>query len=105
MAAPVGMAAACPHAKIFTADAMTFSLNPELGMLPDCLIQMALNCVFIPLLMLMTVTLNNIETNQDVKYKHITYGTGTGKTFLDETAFVAEDTLSDFEFGQAYTNW
>jgi len=55
--------------------------------------------------MLMTVTLNNIETNQGVKYKHITYGAGAGKTFLDETAFVAEDTLSDFEFGQAYTNW
>jgi len=40
-----------------------------------------------------------------VKYKHITYRTGAGKTFLDGTAFVAEVTLSDFEFSQAYTIW
>jgi len=65
---------------------------------------MALNHVFIPLSMLTTATLNNIETNQDVKYKHITYGTGTGKTFLDETAFVAEDTLSNLKFSQVYMN-
>ena len=38
-------------------------------------------------------------------YKCITYSSGVGKKFLDETAFVAEDSLSDFEFGQAYTNW
>jgi len=45
MAAPAGMVAASPHAKIFTADAATFSLDPELGTLPDCLIQMALNWI------------------------------------------------------------
>ena len=78
MAAHVSMVAASPYTKIFTADAATFSLDPEPGALPDCLIQMALNCVFIPLSMLMTVTLNNIETNQDMKYKHITYGSGAG---------------------------
>jgi len=60
MAAPVGMVVASQHAKIFTAAAMTFSLDPELGTLPDCLSQMALNHVFIPLSMLMTVSLNNI---------------------------------------------
>jgi|SRR5882724_7957421 len=38
-------------------------------------------------------------------YKHITYGSGAGKTFLDETAFVTEDALSDLKFGQACTNW
>ena len=54
--------------------------------------------------MLTTVALNKIETNQDMKYKHITYSSGAGKTFLDEAAFLAEDDLSDFEFGQAYTN-
>ena len=47
----------------------------------------------------------NIKTNQYVKYKCITYGSGAGKTFLDEAAFPTEDELSDFEFGQAYTNW
>jgi len=40
-----------------------------------------------------------------VKYEFITYGSGAGKTFLDETAFVAKDKLSNFKFGQAYTNW
>jgi len=55
--------------------------------------------------MLTTVTLNNIETNQDMKYKCLTYGSGIGKTFLDKSSFPSEDQLSDFEFGQAYTNW
>ena len=105
MAATLNMAAASSHAKIFAADAVTFSLDPEPYALPDSLIQMALNCIFIPLSILTTVTLNNIETNQDVKYKHITYSSGAGKTFLDKTAFVAEDKLSNFEFGQACTNW
>src|SRR5882724_7026401 len=66
---------------------------------------MALNCVFIPLSMLTTVTLNNIETNQDMKYKRLTYGSGIRKTFLDESSFPSEDHLIDFKFSQAYTNW
>jgi len=70
--------------KVFMADVATFSLDPEPGALPDCLIQMALNHIFIPLSMLRTVSLNNIKTNQDMKYIHITYGSGAGKTFLDE---------------------
>ena len=55
--------------------------------------------------MLTTVTLNNIETNQDVKYKCLTYGSGVGKTFWDNSCFPSEDQLSDFEFSQAYTHW
>jgi len=55
--------------------------------------------------MLTTVTLNNIETNQDMKYKHLTYGSGIGKTFLDKSSFPSEDQLSNFKFSQAYTNW
>ena len=45
------------------------------------------------------IVLNNMETNQDVKYKQLTYGSGISKTFLDETSFPTEDKLSDFEFG------
>src|SRR5882724_5314558 len=67
--------------------------------------QMALNLIFIPLSMLTMLKLNNIEMNQDMKYKHITYGSGARKTFLDEAAFPTEDKLSNFEFGQAYRNW
>jgi len=59
-AAPSNMAVASPHTKVFTADAMTFSLDPELGTLNDCLIQITLNCVFIPL------SLNNIEKKNKV---------------------------------------
>jgi|SRR5882724_10271003 len=53
--------------------------------------------------MLTTDSLNRIETNQ-LKYKHITFNSGTSKTFLDEAMFSSEDTLSDFGFDQAYTN-
>ena len=55
--------------------------------------------------MLMTITHNNIETHQGVKYKWITYGSGIGKTFLDKTSVPTEDQLNDFKFSQAYTNW
>jgi len=61
-----------PLAKVFTVEAAPFSLDPDPSALPDCLVQMAINHVFIPLSMLTTVALNNIETNQDVKYKWIT---------------------------------
>jgi len=86
------------------AETATFVLNSDPAALPDCLIQMALNKVFIPLTMLMTASLNRIENN-DIKYKHINYGMGAGKTFLDEACFSLEDDLNDFKFGQAYTNW
>src|SRR5882724_11442544 len=65
---------------------------------------MALNKVFIPLSMLMTASLNRIEHN-NMKYKHINYGSGAGKTFLDAMCFSAKDELNELEFGQAYTNW
>jgi len=32
-------------------------------------------------------------------------GSGIIKTFLNETSFPTEDQLSNFKFGQAYTNW
>jgi len=41
--APSGQPSASPLAKTFTADVTIFSLKPEPGALPDCLIQMALN--------------------------------------------------------------
>jgi len=40
-----------------------------------------------------------------MKYKQLTYGSGIGKTFLNEASFPVEDQLTDFEFNQAYTNW
>jgi len=55
--------------------------------------------------MLTTNLLNRIEMNQNVKYKCINYGSGTGNHFLDKASFAPEDDLNDFEFGKAYTNW
>ena len=43
-------------------------------------------------------SLNRIKTNQDVKYKHISYGSDSGKNYL------SEDHLNDSEFNQAYMN-
>ena len=93
-----------PPSKVFMAQTAIFSLDSDPGALLDCLVQMALNKIFIPLSMLTMSSLNRIEHN-DVKYKHLNYGSGAGKTFLDDSSFPAEDELNDFEFGQAYTNW
>ena len=60
-AAPVD---SLPLSKVFTVEAASFSLEPEPSALPDCLIQMAAKHVFIPLSMLTTVVLNDIETNK-----------------------------------------
>jgi len=82
--------------KVFMVDSATLVLNLDPGTLPDALLQMAVNKIFIPLPMLTTCALNWIKMNQDVKYKHLTYGPGMGKTFLDESSFSSEDKLSDF---------
>jgi len=65
---------------------------------------MALNSMFIQLSMLIMASFNRIGHN-NVKYKHINYGSGAGKTFLDDLSFTSEDELNYFEFGQAYKNW
>jgi len=91
--------------KIFTAKMAIFILYSDPSALPDMLLQMVLNKVFIPLSMLMTSALNRIEINQNVKYKCLTYSPGIGKSFLDNAAFCSEDNLSDFEFSKAYTYW
>jgi len=54
--------------------------------------------------MLTTIALNNIEMNQNMKYKKLAYRLGHWQTFLDNVSFPSEDQLSDFEFFQAYTN-
>ena len=74
-------------------DTAMFSLDVHPGVLPDFLIQMTLNKVFIPLSMLTIDSLNRIKMNQDVNYKHISYGSGLGKIFLNETCFPSEDDL------------
>src|SRR5882724_4985314 len=53
-----------PLFKIFTAESASFALEPKPGMLPNCLVNMALNWGFIHLSMLVTDSMNRIETNQ-----------------------------------------
>jgi len=91
--------------KVFTADAEVFSPDFNPSACPDCLVHMVLQKIFIPLSMLMTSSLSRIETNQNVKFKHILYGLGAGKFFLDESCFPMDDDLNNFEFNQVYANW
>jgi len=60
--------ATLPPEKVFMAETATFVLNSDPAALPDCLIQMALNKVFIPLSMLKNTSLNKIEHNE-AKFK------------------------------------
>ena len=55
--------------------------------------------------MLMTSSLNCIKMNQNIKYKHVSYRAGMGKSFLDKACFSFEDKLNGFKLMQAYTNW
>jgi len=57
-----------PLSKVFTVESATFSLDSDPGALPDCLVQMSLNKVFIPLSMLNTACLTKVEHNE-VKLK------------------------------------
>jgi len=66
-----------PLSKVFTVKSATFSLDLDPGALPDCLIQMALNKIFIPLSMLTTASLNKIEHNE-AKFKQVIMVLGPG---------------------------
>ena len=65
---PLPVAAPMPPSKVFTAESTTFSLDSDPSTLPDCLFQMVLNKVFIPLSMLTTTSLIKIEHNE-AKFK------------------------------------
>ena len=82
--------------------ALKNSLDMETDVLPDVVVHMMQNRVFIPLSLLTTATLDRIQLNQNVKFQRITFGNGTGHTSIDETTFPAEDSLSESDFWQAY---
>ena len=81
------------------------SLDVETDVLPDAVVHMMQNHVFIPLSLLTTAALDHIQLNQNVKFRRITFGNGAGCTSIDETTFPAEDSLSESDFWQAYKNW
>jgi len=86
--------------KVFTKEAVVYSLDYEPDALLDCLIEMALNKVLIPIKILTMDSLNRIETNQAVKYNQISYGSSSGKMLLNKAFFPSKDHLNDFKFNQ-----
>ena len=90
---------------VFTDElALKNSLDVETDVLPDSVVHMMQNRVFIPLSLLTTATLHRIQLNQNVKFQRITFGNGSGCTSIDETTFPAEDSLSQSDFGKLQ-NW
>ena len=73
--------------------------------LPDTVVHMMQNCIFIPLSFLTTAALDHIQLIKNVKFWCITFGNGTGHTSIDENTFPTEDSLSESDFWQAYKNW
>ena len=90
---------------VFTNElALKNSLDVETDVLPDAVVHMMQNRVFIPLSLLTTAALHHIQLNQNVKFRHITFENGSGCTSIDETTFPAEDSLSESDFGKLQ-NW
>jgi len=81
----------------------TYHLNSVA--IPNALLQMAFNKLFIPLSMLRVASVDHIRFNQNLKYHKIVFGNGTGKYSLDESIFPDKLALSELEFWQAYRNW
>ena len=91
---------------VFTDEtALKNSLVVEMDVLPDVVVHMMQNCVFIPLWLLTTAALDHIQLIKNVKFWCITFGNGTGHTSIDENTFPTEDSLSESDFWQAYKNW
>jgi len=70
--------------------------------IPNAILQMAYNKLYIPLLMLTTSALSRIHTNDSLKFHKIPFGNSIGKQSLDESSFLTEDSLTETTFLQAY---
>ena len=73
--------------------------------IPNSILQMAYNKLYIPLSMLTTPALSKIHMNDNLKFCKIPFGNGIGKQSLDEASFPSENTLTVTTFLQAYRNW
>jgi len=72
---------------------------------PNAILQMAYNKIYVLLSMLMTSALSKIHGNDNLKYRKVPFGNGSGKQSLNESSFPQEDSLSETMFFQAYRNW
>ena len=73
--------------------------------IPNAILQMAYNKLYVPLSMLTTSALSKIQMNNNLKFRKIPFGNGIGKQSLDESSFPLEDLLTETYFFQAYRNW
>jgi len=78
-------------------------LNPS-G-IPDTLWVMIHLKLFIPLSMLTTVSLMQIQYNDNLNFKKIPFGYTAGKYVLDESHFPPKDSLTNSEYMQAHKCW
>ena len=86
---------------IYTADDLAKNKH-QLNMtdIPNAILQMAYNKIYIPLMMLTTSALSKIHGNNNLKYDKIPFGNGIGKQSLDELIFPAEVNLNESSFFQ-----
>jgi len=73
--------------------------------IPNSLLQMAFNKLFISLFLLTAASMNCIRYNHNLKYHKIVFSNGAGKYLLDESSFPDKLSLTEPEFWQAYRNW
>jgi hypothetical protein len=73
--------------------------------IPDAILHMAFNRVYIPLSLLTPCAMDRIRCNQNLRAKKMYFGHGAGQLFLDHTNFPHEDSLSKDAFLQAYHQW
>ena len=66
--------------------------------LPDVILHMMSNSIYISLAFLMTSALDRIQVNQNVKYCKIPFGHGAGKITIDETSFPLEESVTKTDF-------
>ena len=73
--------------------------------IPNLMLAISFEKLFLPLSLLTTNTLNRIRANDGLKFVKLTSGNEAGKHMLDVSAFPSETTLMATDFLQAYANW
>ena len=73
--------------------------------LPNAILHMMSNSIYMSLAFLTTSALDRIQLNQNVKYHKIPFRHGAGKITIDETSFPLEECLTEMDFWQASKNW
>ena len=76
----------------------------DMSDVPNAILQMAYNKIYIPLSMMTTSALSKIHSNDNLKYHKIPFGNSVGKQSLNEASFPAEDSLTETMFFQSYRN-